>query len=60
MLAGGSHHTVLTNAVSAETLEDFARIARVELVVIDENTQLRSFRQQLQWSAAYHRLAERL
>ena len=60
MLAGGSHHTVLTNSVSAETLEDFARIARVELVVIDEKTELRSFRQQLQWSAAYHRLAERL
>jgi len=60
MLAGGSHHTVLTNSVSAETLEDFARIARVELVVIDEKTELRAFRQQLQWSAAYHRLAERI
>lgn len=60
MLAGGSHHTVLTNAVSNETIEDFARIAKVELVNIDENTELRSFRKELQWSAAYHRLAERI
>lgn len=57
MLAGGSHHTVLTNAVSAETIEDFARIAGVELVVIDEETNLRSLRKELQWSHAYHRFA---
>ena len=60
MLAGGSHHTVLTNSVTAEAIEDFARIARVELVVIDEDTTIRAFRKELQWSAAYHRLAERL
>jgi L-arabinose isomerase len=60
MLAGGSHHTVLTNSVSAETIEDFARIAKVELVSIDKDTEMRAFRKELQWSAAYHRLAERL
>lgn len=60
MLAGGSHHTVLTTAVSQETIEDFARMAGVELVIIDDNTNLREFRKELQWSAAYHRLAERL
>ena len=60
MLAGGSHHTVLTNAVSLETLEDFARIARTEHVVIDADTSMRAFRRELQWSAAYHRLAERI
>jgi L-arabinose isomerase len=60
MLAGGSHHTVLTNAVSLETLEDFTRMAGVEHVIIDERTQMRQFRKELQWSAAYHRLAERL
>ena len=58
MLAGGSHHTVLTNSVSLETIEDFARIAKTELVIIDEDTKLRGFRKELQWSAAYHRLAE--
>lgn len=60
MLAGGSHHTVLTNAVSLETLEDFARIARVEHIVINEETKMRDFRRELQWNAAYHRFAERI
>ena len=60
MLAGGSHHTALTNAVSLETIEDFARMAKVEHVIIDANTSIRQFRKELQWSAAYYRLAERL
>ncbi len=60
MLAGGSHHTVLTNSVSAETLEDFARIAGIELVAINEDTKLGQFRKELQWSGAYYRFAEGL
>jgi L-arabinose isomerase len=56
MLAGGSHHTVLTNSVSAEAIEDFARIARTELVSIDGDTTLRGFRKELQFSSAYYRL----
>ncbi len=60
MLAGGSHHTVLTNAVSLETIEDFARMAKVEHVIIDEDTKIREFRRELQWNAAYHRFAERI
>ena len=60
MLAGGSHHTVLTNAVSLEAIEDFARMAKVGHVIIDEDTKLRGFRRELQWSAAYHRFAERI
>ncbi|MEN9324850.1 MAG: hypothetical protein RL414_604, partial [Actinomycetota bacterium] len=60
MLAGGSHHTVLTNAVSLEAIEDFARIARIEHVIIDADTRMRDFRRELQWNAAYHRFAERI
>ena len=59
MLAGGSHHTVLTNSVSQETLTDFARIAGVELVEIDRDTTPKSLRQELQWSSAYYRLNSR-
>ncbi|MDG2496666.1 MAG: L-arabinose isomerase [Aquiluna sp.] len=59
MLAGGSHHTVLTNSVSQETLEDFARIASVELVEINSTTTSKGLRKELQWSSAYHRLVNR-
>ena len=60
MLAGGSHHTVLTNAVSEATIQDFARIAGVELVNIDGATTSVSIRKELQWSSAYYRLASKL
>ena len=60
MLAGGSHHTVLTNSVSQETLEDFARIAGVELVQIENGTTSSGIRKELQWSSAYHRLSSGL
>ncbi len=60
MLSGGSHHTALTTSVSQETIDDFARMLGVEHVVIDQITTPKSIRQELNWSAAYHRLAARL
>jgi L-arabinose isomerase len=58
--AGGPHHTVLTSAVSRQSLEDFAEIAGIELVYIDGGTDPRRLRDELRWSAAYHRLAQPL
>jgi L-arabinose isomerase len=55
--AGGAHHTVMSTAVGIEVFSDFARMARTELLVIDENTDLRSFGRELDWNAAYYRLA---
>lgn len=54
--AGGSHHTCMTTSVGREAWEDFARIAGVELAVIDENTDARSFEKELQLSEMVHRL----
>jgi len=58
--AGAAHHTVLTTAVGAEAWEDFADIARAELLVIDESTTTRGFARELKWNAAYYRLAQGL
>ncbi|ACQ81515.1 L-arabinose isomerase [Beutenbergia cavernae DSM 12333] len=58
LTAGGAHHTVLTTAVGAEAWEDFAEIARTELVLIDRDTRLRELRKELRWNAAYYRLAQ--
>ncbi|ORC34103.1 L-arabinose isomerase [Marispirochaeta aestuarii] len=54
--AGGAHHTAYSPAVSVEHLEDFAAMAGIEMVLIDENTDLRSFRQELRWNEAYYGL----
>jgi L-arabinose isomerase len=60
LTAGGAHHTVLTTAVGIEVFEDFAEIARTELLVIDKHTTRRGFRQEVRWNSAYHRLAQTL
>lgn len=58
LTAGAAHHTVLTTAVGVEAFEDFAEIARTELLVIDQDTTRRGFREQVRWNAAYYRLAQ--
>ncbi len=56
IVAGGSHHTVLSSQLGAETLADLARITRTELALIDAGTEPRRFEQELRWNEAYHRL----
>jgi L-arabinose isomerase len=60
LTAGAAHHTVMSTAVGLEVFEDFADIARNELVVIDASTELRGFQRELRWNQAYYRLARGL
>lgn len=55
--AGAAHHTVMSTAVGVDVFEDFARMARTEILVIDDTTTIRDFQRQLDWNAAYFRLA---
>jgi L-arabinose isomerase len=52
--AGGAHHTGFSQAVTTEMLEDFAGMAGIELVVIDAETKVRQFRQELRWNEVYY------
>jgi L-arabinose isomerase len=54
--AGGAHHTGFSQAVTVEMLEDFADIAGIELVLINEETNLRRFKQELHWNEVYYGL----
>jgi L-arabinose isomerase len=58
LTAGAAHHTVMSTAVGIEAFEDFADIARTELLVINENTTVRGFQREVRWNAAYYRLAQ--
>lgn len=60
ILAGGAHHTGYSYCVSTEHIEDFAEIAGVELVVIDERTDLRSLKTELRQNDLYYALAQGL
>ncbi|MEH0740284.1 L-arabinose isomerase [Vibrio cholerae] len=53
--AGGAHHTVYSQAVSLEMLSDYAEMLGVEMVVIDNRTQLREFKQTLRSNNTYYR-----
>ena len=57
LIAGGPHHTGLTTQYGVEVLSDFARIAGLELLVIDERTRTNEFEKELRWNQAYHHLA---
>jgi L-arabinose isomerase len=56
--AGSSHHTALSLAVGPEHLRDFADMAGVELVLIDEATRVADIRNELRWNEAYYGIAK--
>jgi L-arabinose isomerase len=58
LTAGGPHHTVLSTALHAEHLWDLADMTNTELLLIDQETQMRRFIQELRWNQAYYRLAQ--
>ena len=60
LLAGGPHHSVFSAALDTETLVDFATIAGLELLLIDEHTRMRDFANEVRWNQVYHRLASGL
>ncbi|MBK6976381.1 MAG: L-arabinose isomerase [Cytophagaceae bacterium] len=49
LMAGGAHHTVYSQNLTTEYLEDFAEMFDLELVVIDADTKIRDLRGQLRF-----------
>lgn len=60
ILAGGAHHTSFSMALNREYLEDLAEMIGVELVVIDEKTQISEFKKELKWNDLYYHLSKGL
>jgi L-arabinose isomerase len=58
--AGGAHHTSFGYSVTTEHLRDFAAMAGVEFLLIDEKTELESFKEKLRWNDLYYHLAKGL
>ncbi|AKQ44449.1 arabinose isomerase [Rufibacter radiotolerans] len=56
ILAGGAHHTCYSQNLTSENLQDFADMADIECVHIDEDTRLRQFQNELRWSEMYYQL----
>jgi len=58
--AGGAHHTGYSYDLTAEHLEDFATMAGMEFLLIDDGTSVRTFKQELRWNDLYYHLAKGL
>ena len=60
ILAGGTHHSAFSYDVTAEYWEDFAEITGVEFVLIDKDTTISAFKQQLRMGEVYYMLNKAL
>jgi L-arabinose isomerase len=60
ILAGGAHHTGFSQAVTAAHLQDFADMADMELLLIDQDTDLAEFKKEIRWNDVYYLVAQGL
>ena len=54
--AGGAHHTGFSYSLTPEHLRDFAEMANIEYLLIDENTRTDEFKKELRWNDLYYQL----
>ena len=54
ILAGGTHHTAFSYPLTGEYFEDYAEIAGIELLLIDKETTMSGFRNQMRVNDVYY------
>lgn len=59
ILAGGAHHTGFSMAITPEYLENFAEMTGIEYLLIDNNTTISDFKNQLRWNEMYYSFCKR-
>ncbi len=60
ILAGGTHHTSFSFALTQEFMEDYAEMAGIEMVVIDKDTTISGFKKELHMNEIYYMLNKAL
>ena len=55
ILAGGAHHTAFSYDLSVDQMVDWAAAMGIESVVIDKDTTIRNFKNELRWNSVYYR-----
>ncbi len=58
ILAGGAHHTCYSQNLTSEHILDFADMAGVEFLLIDSDTNLRDFKNEIRWNEVYYHIAK--
>jgi L-arabinose isomerase len=60
ILAGGTHHSSFSFALTKEYMEDYAEIADIEMLIIDKDTNIRGFKQDMRNNEVYYMLNKAL
>lgn len=60
ILAGGTHHTSFSYALTQEYMDDYAEIAGIEKVTIDKDTTIAGFKKELHLNEIYYLLNKAL
>jgi len=58
--AGGTHHSSFSFSLTTEMMEDFAEIADIEMLIIDKDTNIRNFKQDIRNNEVYYMLNKAL
>lgn len=60
ILAGGTHHSCFSYDITPEYWEDYAEIAGIEMVHINDATTIPGFKNELRWNEVYYMLNKSL
>ena len=58
ILAGGAHYSVFSQALTPEYVEDYCEMAGIGYLLIDEDTEVRKFKQELRLGEIYYHIAK--
>jgi len=60
IMAGGTHHSIFSYDITPEYWEDYAEIAGIEMLHIDENTTTENFKREMRINEVYYMLNKAL
>ncbi len=60
ILAGGAHHTGFSQALLTTHMQDFAEIADIEFLLINDDTIISDFKKEIRWNEIFYMLSSRL
>ncbi len=52
ILAGGAHHTGFSQALTSDVMREYAQLVDIECLVIDRNTSVPQFQNEIRWNEA--------
>jgi L-arabinose isomerase len=55
ILSGGAHHTAYSQNLNSDCLQSFAEMAKIEMILINKDSNLYGIKNELRWNEVYYR-----